>query len=305
MRIAIMGAGGIGGYVGGRLAQAGLDVAFIARGPHLAALRSVGLRIISPFGDAHIDPVSATDKPEEIGPVDVVVFAVKLFDSESAAAALAPLVSPSTRVVTLQNGIDSVDIVSRFVARAQVIGGVIYLIASMSAPGVITSGGGVNQVIIDDGGNDPVVAAFAAACRQAPGFTLQTTANIITVLWEKFISLRGFSGATALMRSTIGPILANPESRAFAEQLFAEGCTVARAAGIALSHDYAHRIMALWRTIPAESRSSMAHDLEQGRRLELDWLSGRMHNLGIYYGIPTPAHTATYRALKLHADGFR
>ena len=303
MRIAIMGAGGLGGYIGARLAAAGEDVAFIARGAHLAALRGSGLRIESPFGDLHLPKVIATDNPAEITPVDLVLFTVKLWDTETATAALSPLIGTDTRVITLQNGIDSVERISRHVPRACVVGGATYITAVVTAPGVIRNPGGSKRIVIDRAGGDATVAAFNAASRHSVGLETELTDAIGLVLWEKFIRMSANSAATSLMRSSLGPILANPESRAFMRQLVEEGTAVAAATGNPVRLDFVDETMAFLNTFPPTQRSSMAEDLERGRRLELLWLSGRVHTLGIEHNISTPAHTAAYRCLRLHADG--
>jgi 2-dehydropantoate 2-reductase len=302
MRIAMMGAGGIGGYVGARLAQAGDDVTFIARGAHLEAMRRNGLRLKSQHGDLTLPRVKATATPTEIGPVDIVIFAVKLYDTESAAAAMAPLVGATTRVVTLQNGVDSCDALARFVPRSQIVGGATYLSARVAEPGLIVHAGKITQVVTG-GALDPVIAAWREARHRAEGIDLQTVEDVEPVLWNKFVTVSAFSGATSLMRADIGSILGDPEARVFLEQLRDEGVAVARAAGRPLPPDFAARTMNYWLKFPPETRSSMAHDVEQGRRFELAWLSGRIHALGMEHGVSTPAHTAVYRALHLHADG--
>ncbi|WP_114947848.1 ketopantoate reductase family protein [Microvirga calopogonii] len=300
MRIAVMGAGGIGGYLGGRLAAVGEEVAFVARGAHLEALRQNGLHIESPFGDLHLPQVIATDAPAEIDPVDLVLFTVKLYDSERAAAALAPLVGRHTRVLTLQNGIDSLDILARHVPSGQLIGGSIYVAASIARPGVISVPGGSRRLVVEQA-SDPVVQTLRQACERGVGIDIETVEDVAPVLWEKFVILCAFAGATTLMRAGIGTILADPEARLFIEQLRDEGLAVAAASGHPVPEEHHRRFMVLWQALPPETRSSMANDLARGKRLELEWLSGRMHALGADLGVPTPAHTAVYRALHLHA----
>lgn len=301
MRIAIMGSGAIGGYLGARLAQAGEDVAFIARGPHLAAIRSRGLQVESPLGNIHLLQVTATDTPGDIGHVDVVFFAVKLYDSEKAAAAIVPMVGQGTRVVTLQNGIDSVEILGRFVPSFQVVGGATYISGYIKEPGVIVHMAGAAQFHIG-GRNDPVIRALQNVCTQA-GIGLQTVEDINPLLWTKFVTLCAFSGVTSLTRAGIGLIMADPESRLFLDQLRDEGMAVASAAGHPMRDGYEALALSIWQNLPPNTRSSMANDLLQGKPLELAWLSGRMHALGKKLGVTTPAHTAVYRALHLYAKG--
>lgn len=303
MRIAIMGAGGIGGYVGARLAAAGADVAFIARGAHLAAMQADGLRIESDFGNAHLDRVTATDDPRAIGPVDIVLFCVKLWDTDASAAALAPLVGNETRVVTVQNGIDAVDLVSRHVPREQVAAGVIYIPALITRPGVIQQMGAQKTLFVDAVRGGAATAALKAVADRAVGFDVALSDAIDEAVWEKFVRVSAISAATALMRTTIGPILANPESRAFIRQLLDEGVAVAGASGNPVRPGFAEETMSFYGGFQPAQRASMANDLDAGRRLELPWLSGRMHRLGIEHRVATPAHTAAYRGLVIYADG--
>lgn len=303
MRIAVMGAGGLGAYIGARLAAAGDEVVFIARGAHLAAMRTAGLQVRSAYGDHHLGTVDATDTPAMVGPVDLVLFTVKLWDTDAAAAALAPLIGPDTRVVTLQNGIDSVDIIATHVPRHQVIAGATYIPAVVREPGVVINPGGNKKIMVDRNGGHAAIADFAASSARAIGLETELTDNIGPVLWRKFLGVSAFSAATTLMRSTVGPIRSNPESRAFLRQLVEDGAAVAAATGNDFGPALADEMLAFYDTFPAEQRSSMSEDLSKGHRLELPWLSGRIHDLGLQHGIPTPAHTAAYRALILHANG--
>jgi 2-dehydropantoate 2-reductase len=303
MRIAIMGAGGLGSYIGARLAAAGDDVFFIARGRHLAAMRAGGLRVESSYGDLYLPKVTATAIPAEIGPVDLVLFTVKLWDTEAAAAALTPLIEASTRVITLQNGINSVELIARHVPLACVVAGATYISGVVSAPGVIRNQGVRKRIVVDADNGNATVAAFQASSARSIGLDTELVEAIGTILWEKFIRMSANAAAQSLMRSTIGPILANPESRAFMRQLVEEGVAVAAATGNPVRYDFADETMAFFDTFPPTQRASMAEDLERGRRLELLWLSGRVHALGIEHNISTPAHTAAYRSLSLHAEG--
>ncbi|WP_331371429.1 ketopantoate reductase family protein [Sinorhizobium chiapasense] len=302
MRIAVMGSGGIGGYIGLRLAKAGEDVTFIARGEHLYAMRSRGLRLESPLGNVSLPNVNATDDPAEIGVVDLVIFAVKLYDSEQAAAAIAPMVGPKTIVLTLQNGVDGLDILARSVPRPQVVAGAIYISTYLEEPGLIKQTSGMTQMTVG-GRSDLMIAAFRDACARAEGISLQVVDDVEPVLWMKFVTLAAFSGGTSLMRSGIGAIVADPEGRKFMEQLRDEGMAIAAAKGHPMPEGYVQQATSLWQMLPPETQSSMANDLQRGKRIELEWLSGRMHALGHQLGVPTPAHTAVYRALHLYANG--
>jgi 2-dehydropantoate 2-reductase len=195
VRIAVMGSGGIGGYLGARLAQAGEDVIFIARGSHLEAMQQKGLRVESPLGEILLRHVSATETPADVGFVDIVVFAVKAYDTESAAAAIVPLIGPATRVVTLQNGVDSVDAVARSVPRSQVVGGTTYLAALIERPGVIVHLGSVTRVIVG-GRDDAMIETWRSACVRTGGVDLETVDDIDQMLWTKFVTVSAFSGAT-------------------------------------------------------------------------------------------------------------
>jgi 2-dehydropantoate 2-reductase len=303
MRIAIMGSGGVGAYVGARLQAAGEDVVFIARGAHLRALQSDGLRIEAPAHPLHLPSVVATDDPVSVGPVDLIVFAVKLWDTEAAARALQPMIGPQTRILTLQNGIDSADMIRPHVAGAVVRGGVIYVSAVIDRPGVIRSPGGLHVIVADAAGGDPVIQAFCAACDRATALDARASDDFATVMWEKFVALASLAATTSLLRAPMGAILGHPETRALQRQLIDEAVAVGRAAGVALADGLADQIMGKLAGMPASFRSSMSEDLERGKPLELQWLSGRVHGLGLALGVPTPAHSTTYRALLLHAGG--
>lgn len=305
MRIAIMGSGGVGAYVGGRLRAAGEDVTFIARGAHLEAMRRDGLRIESPEHPVHVDHVVATGDPSTIGPVDLIIFAVKLWDTEVAATQLAPMIGPDTRVLTLQNGIDSVGMIARSVPQATVRGGVIYVSALIDRPGVIRSPGGLHVIVADAAGGDPVMAAFVAACAKADALDAKLTDAIHVVIWEKFIVLAALSAATSLLRASIGQIMEHPEARILQRQLLEEAVAVGRALGTVQRNDLVDEVMSKFAGMPYSFRSSMSEDLDRGKPLELRWLSGRLHYLGLEHGVPTPGHSVVYRALALYEDGKR
>lgn len=304
MRVAIMGSGGVGAYVGAWLQHAGIETVFVARGAHLAALRSQGLRIEHPQLPLNLPHVLATDDPGSVGAVDLVIFAVKLFDTEQAARSLAPMVGKNTRVLTLQNGIDSVDLIRRQLpSDAIVLGGVIYVSAVIGEPGVIRSPGGLHVLVADRAGGDPTMVALSEAVNGLPGLDVKLADDATQTIWEKFVALASLSGATSLLRARMGAILANPETNTFQRQLVEEAIAVALARGIPMRTGLADEVMAKLATMPPSFRSSMAEDLERGNRLELEWLSGRVHGLGRELGVATPAHTAVYRGLVLHKDG--
>ncbi|NBB82494.1 MAG: 2-dehydropantoate 2-reductase [Alphaproteobacteria bacterium] len=304
MRIAVVGAGGVGGYFGGRLAAAGEDVAFLARGRHLDALRAEGLAIRGPGEDLAVRPVTAEADPAAIGPVDAVIFAVKLFDTESAGARLEPLLGPETAVFTFQNGIDSVAILSRLVGAQRVVGGAAYISAFIERPGVIRHiGAGARLAFGEaDGTRTPRVEALAAALARA-GIDHEVADAIDAAIWTKFVLLSAISGLTALTRRPVAEIRANPETHALFEDAAAEAAAIAAAEGVALPADSVARTLATLDRLPPELKASMCHDLERGARLELPWFSGALVRLGRHHGIPTPVHRAINAGLILWQDG--
>jgi 2-dehydropantoate 2-reductase len=296
-----MGAGGLGSYLGAQLAAAGADVGFVARGPHLAAVQSEGLRLESPNGNLHLHPVRASADPADIGLADIVIFAVKLWDTESAAAALAPMLGPDTLVVTVQNGIDSANLLARHVAPERVVAGGAYVSVHMVRPGVLGMTGSC-RIIVDAKGGDPRVAALAGL-GVPPALSWQLADNAAAVLWQKFCTLVAFSGATALTRMPLGAVRDNPETRVILDGLVHENLAVARACGYPVSPEAEADMWRVLNTHPSDAVASMALDLRHGRRLELPWLSGRVHQLGLELGVPTPTNTMVYRALLLHVNG--
>ena len=279
MRIAIMAAGAVGGYFGARMQAAGHDVFYIARGAHLDALRKNGLTLESTHhGDLHLPKVNATDKPAEVGPVDIVLFAVKLWDTESAAEQALPLLGPDTRFITLQNGVDSYERIAPIVGAERAIPGVTYVVTVIDRPGVIKQTSMFQSIICGtiDGRPDAPLQAFVDAAKAA-GIDITLSPNIQRDRWQKFIFLSATSGATAVTRSTMGPILADPDTRALFRGIMAETFAVGRAKGVALDDDYVDQRMAFAdANTPASMKASMANDLDRGNRLELDWLAGRV-----------------------------
>jgi len=305
MRIAVMAAGAVGGYFGARFADAGHDVIFFARGANLEAIRKSGIAIKSPLGDLHLKSVNVTDDPKTVGPVDVVLFAVKLWDLEAAAQALRPVVGPATQVITLQNGIDAVDTIAPILGAEHVAGGSTQIASTLEAPGVINHSSKLALIRCGrlDKRSDPTLAAFVDAGKKA-GFDIALSDDIECELWTKFVTLAGTSGITASTRFPIGPLLADPDTRAFYLSLMQEVVTVGRKKGVNLPEDLAQqRLRTIETSFPPTMRASMANDLERGHRLELDWLAGRVVQLGRALGVPTPANSAVYAILKLHRMG--
>jgi 2-dehydropantoate 2-reductase len=303
MKIVMFGAGGVGGYFGGRLAQAGCDVAFVARGAHLEAIRRDGLRLTSPKGDAHVPTVRASDDPRDLGPADVVFFTVKLYDAERAAAQLGPLIGPDTMVVTLQNGVDAVDIVARHVGHEHTAGGVAYVAAVIDPPGTIRHTA-LDALIVGelDGTMSPRLRALQAAAARA-GFGFTASPHILVDLWSKFARLSVFSAMTSITRSPLGVLRAEPALMAMLERAALETIAVGRAHGVELSDGVMDEVLGMMRGLPPEAKSSMLSDLERGRRLELPWLSGAVVRLGAEKGVPTPTHEFIATVLQPFVNG--
>jgi 2-dehydropantoate 2-reductase len=305
MRIAVMAAGAVGGYFGARLAAAGHDVFFIARGAHLAAIRKDGLTVNSVNGDLHLPKANATDKPADVGPVDIVLFAVKLWDTEKGAEAAQPLLGPNTRVVTLQNGVDSYERVAPIVGAERAIAGVTYVVTVIERPGVIKQASQFQSIICgtSDGRADAPLAAFVTAAKAA-GIPITLSDNIERDRWHKFIFLSATSGATAITRQTMGPILADADMRALFRSIMAETLAVGRAKGVALDPGFVDERMTFAdKNVPASMKASMANDLDRGNRLELDWLAGHVSQLGKELKVPTPVNDTVYAALKPYRMG--
>lgn len=304
MKIAIMGSGGVGGYFGARLAKAGADVSFIARGAHLAAMREHGLKVESALGDIHLPKVSVTDDPRTIGNVDLVLFSVKLRDTEAAAQSIKPLFGPDTGILSFQNGVQKDDILRGVFGDKPVMGGVAYIATAIGRPGVIKHTGTLQRLVFGeyDGRRSPRAESFLAACLKG-GIDAQLSDDIRRQIWEKFVFLVALSGTTTTMRRPIGPIRANPQTRAFLLEIMREAVKVGRAHGVALPEDYAEQRLAFCDSLPEDMTSSMHHDLERGNPLEVQWLSGGVVQLGEKAGIPTPANRAVWDILALHAGG--
>ncbi len=304
MRIAVMAAGAVGGYFGARLAQAGHEVAFVARGRQLEALRAHGLRVYSPLGDVHLPEVEVTDEPAGIGTVDLVLFTVKLWDTTEAAAAIKPLLGGNTAVVSFQNSVVKDDTLRQALGARHIIGGVCYIAATIAEPGVIRHTGTLAKLVFGeyDGSQSPRVRQFGDACADA-GVDAEISDRIEQAIWEKFVFLVGVSGTTSLARSAIGPIRSHPRSRAFLHDAMEEVVQVARAQGVPLRADYADDRIAFADQMDAGATSSMYRDLEQGHRLEVDWLSGDVVERGTRLGVATPRNRAISDILSIYSGG--
>ena len=305
MKIAVMGAGGVGGFYGGRLAHAGYDVHFVARGAHLEAMESHGLTIESAEqGDIHVPRVTVTDDPSTIGAADIVLIAVKLWDTEAAARAVKPIVGPETAVLSLQNGVIKDDILIRELGAANVMGGVAYVGTTIARPGVIRQTGPLQRLVFGeyDGRRSARAQAFLDALLKA-GVQAEIAVDIRRTLWEKYVFLVGLSGSTSTIRLPIGPIREHPRTRAFLLDLMKETVAVGRAHGVDLPPGYAEERLAFADSLASDMTSSLYHDLERGNPLEVEWLSGGVVQLGQPVGVPTPANRAVWDILALHAKG--
>jgi 2-dehydropantoate 2-reductase len=300
MRIAVIGSGAIGGYYGALLAKGGHDVALVARGAHLAAMQRDGLTLRTPEGTSTI-PLRAVAQTTGIGPVDLVLFCVKSYDTAQAARLLTPLMAPDTSVLTLQNGIDNVEAIGNVVGTAAVLAGAIYVALQLIEPGVILRTGGEGHIVFGEiSGAATERAQRIADTFERSGVPHEVSVDIQRVLWEKFLFIAGIGGVTALARSGIGPLVGSAEGRALLAFACDEIATVARAERAPLAPDAVTRVLAQAASLPAQWRSSMARDLEDGRRLEVDALSGAVVRRGLEHGISTPVHRTIAACLSVH-----
>jgi 2-dehydropantoate 2-reductase len=304
MRIAVVGAGGVGGGFGAALAKAGADVTFIARGAHLAAMKSQGLKIQGGRGDTHLVPTKATDDPADVGTVDIVLFCVKLWDVESAGQRIKPLVGTGTAVIPLQNGIDAAERLTPILGSNAVMGGVAQISASITGPGLIQQVGTFMRMIFGelDGKRTKRGEDFLALCLKA-GFDATLSEQILTDLWMKFILLATNASITAATRQPIGKLRDDSDIRPMFMAAYQEIIDVGRAKGIALPANALEKIVEFNAHAPPAMKASMALDLDRGNRLELPWLGGKVVQLGRELGVATPTHTTLYAVLKPYIMG--
>ena len=298
-----MGAGGVGGYFGGRQAQAGHEVTLIARGSHLAALRAKGLTIRSPLGDASLK-VRAVEDPAEAGTAEVVIFAVKLWDTEAAAERLRPVVASGGVVLPFQNGVESIPRIGAALGKERVMGGAAYIAARIGEPGTIVHTGTMARLRFGPvaPSQRAVAGEFQSACRSA-GIEAELVEDIERVLWEKFVFLAALSGTTTLARAPVGVIRGDPELRWMLEAAMREAWQVARRRGVTLADDFVAKQLAFADGLPPQMTSSMHGDLEAGGRLEVEWLSGAVARMAAEAGIEAPVNRTIYAALKRYARG--
>ncbi len=304
MRIAILGAGGVGGYFGARLAAAGCDVTFIARGKHGQAMRERGLRIESPRGELMLKDVKVVGSSFEVGDVDLVFVTVKLWDTDEAAESLVPLVERGASVVSFQNGVQKDDTLRKFLRPESIIGGVSYIAAVIGEPGVIVHNGMMQKLVFGeyDGSRSARVTALFDACRKA-GIEAEVSDDIERLIWEKFVFLVGLSGMTSAVRKPIGAIRENVKTRALLLDVMREVVALGKAKGVALPDDFAENRLSFCDTLPASMTSSMYNDLQRGNRLEVPWLSGGVVQLGETLNVPTPCNRVIADILSPYAGG--
>jgi 2-dehydropantoate 2-reductase len=304
MRIVAFGAGGVGGFFGGKLALSGEDVTFVARGAHFQAIRDKGLRIATPEGDLLVKPASVTDDVSTLAPPDYLLFAVKLYDTEKTAELCRPIVGPNTTVVSLQNGVEAVDILNGVFGKDRVLGGMVGVATYISEPGVVSQTGTFHFMAIgeQDGSRSKRAVALYDACRRA-GINIKLSDDIDVDIWLKFIFLSALSSVTALTRLPNGPLRTTPETRDLFRTCMEEAAAVGRAKGVNLPPDVVDDRMKMWDGMPAEMVASMAHDLNAGKPIEMARLGGAVVRLGHELGIPTPTQAVLCAALTPYLGG--
>jgi 2-dehydropantoate 2-reductase len=298
MKIAVIGIGGLGGYYGGLLARAGHEVAFIARGAHLAALLEKGLQVKSVHGDFHVAPVQATDHPTEVGPADLVLVCVKTPALDAAARAALPMVGPDTVVMGLQNGIDAAERIGAAVGIEHVLGAVTWVAANIEAPGVIRQVSSFRRIVLGelDGSISPRVQRTVEALRRM-GIAVEVSDTIRKVSWTKFVFIAGFSGVGALTRLEVGDYRAVPETRVLMASLMREVEALARAGDIDVDRDVVEQALAIIDGAAPAMKPSLQRDVEAGRPSELESMVGVVRRKGQELGVPTPTADMVYAAL--------
>lgn len=299
MKFAVIGSGGVGGYFGGRLAQSGHDVTFVARGAHLAAMRGGGLRVFSIEGDFSIPDVQATDDPAAIGTVDVVLLAVKTWQVVEAAEGLAPLLGPGSAVLTLQNGVEAPDEVARVCGREHVIAGVCRLMSYLAEPGVIRHAGVAPRIEFGEwtGGRSSRAEGIRSALDGCVGVTASLSGDIAVALWEKLLFIAPFSAVGAAARLPAGGWRRVPETRALLVAAMREVVELARARGVGIPREAVDRTLGFIGSLPEDATASMQRDLLEGRPSELEAQTGAIVRLAREAGVPVPANDFLYSVL--------
>jgi 2-dehydropantoate 2-reductase len=304
MRVAIVGSGGTGGYFGGLLARAGEEVTFIARGAHLEALRLRGLTVKSRLAGEFTLPVRATDTPNEVGPVDLILFCVKTYDTDTAAQSIDPLIGAETMLLSLQNGVDNAERIAQIAGHNSGLGAVAYVVSAIEAPGVIAQTAGPGKIILGElaGGTSARVERLHSVLQRAE-IAAEVHPDVRIAIWQKFLFICAFSGVTALTRVPIGSILADSVTHDLFRGTLEEAEAVAHASGIELPEDSVEQALATAAAVEPWGRGSMYHDLANGLRLELEALNGEVVRRGDQHDIQTPLNFAIYAALKPYING--
>jgi 2-dehydropantoate 2-reductase len=299
MRLAMFGSGGVGGYFGARLVEAGEEVVFVARGDHLEALRGHGLRLESIAGDVHVDEVEATDDPAGVGPVDAVVVATKTWQLPDAARAMRPLVGPETTVLPVLNGVEAADVLTESLDRERVIGGLCGMISFLAGPGHIRHTGAAPWITFGelDGSISDRIRRLEEVFRRCRGVRVEVTEDIHAALWKKFMFITATGGVGSVTRAPVGVFRSVPETRAMLEEAMREVVAVARARGVSLTEDEVVERMAFIDGLEPHGTSSMQRDILEERRSELDAWNGTVVRLGRQSAVDTPVHSAIYASL--------
>ena len=298
MKIMIMGTGGVGAYYGGLLAQQGNDVTFIARGAHLEAIRTKGLQVKSIFGDFTVHPAKASDKPAEIGPVDLILFCTKTYNTDEAAQAIQSAIRPQTAVLSLQNGVDATDRIGKIVGLEHVIGGATWLSSAVEAPGVIKQVSQFRRIVFGelDGVRSERIQSIYDVLKNI-GVTVEVSENILKILWTKFVFISSASSFGSLTRLPMGEYRSIPETRAMIVGLMREVEVVARAQGIDLDEDVVQKSLDFMDNAAPHIKASMQLDVDAGRRTELESMIGVIGRKGRQLGVPTPIADFIYASL--------
>ena len=304
MKIAIMGSGGLGGFFGGWLAESGADVSFIARGEHLDAMRANGLMVTSQLGDRHVENVQATDDPNKVGPVDIILFCVKNYDLEAAAENCRPMLGPDTAVISILNGCDAAERIGAKLGPGYAVPGLTFVPSNIASPGVIAHLGDKTDIVFGemDGTQSSRLAAFRDICSEA-GLNAQVSSDITTAVWSKFVGWAAVSTVTSASRRSFGGLQSRPELIQLFRDLVTENIEVGRAKGAHLPDGLIDKLVALIATYPPDSKTSMLVDLERGKPLEVETACGTIVRLGENLGVKTPLNRALYAILLPFIDG--
>jgi 2-dehydropantoate 2-reductase len=299
MKIVVMATGGVGGYYGGLLAQAGQDVTFIARGAHLQAIREKGLHIKSVHGDFQIMPAKATDNPSEVGPVDVILFVTKTHQTDEAAKLIKPMVGRDTVIISLQNGIDAADRIGAAAGREHMLGGATWLSAAIEAPGLIGQYSQFRRIVLGEfNGRTTPRLNMLYSTLQSTGATVEVSDNILKVLWTKFVFIAPVMAMGSLTRVTFGEYRSVPEARAVLTEAISEVAAVAQARGVTLDTDVVEKTLAFIDSSAPGIKPSMQRDVESGKPSELESMIGVVVRMGAEHNVSTPMMQFAYAMLK-------